>query len=173
VAGIAAGPAGLVTKLAAEEVDNGAMLSPDTAWLVRRGLRTLHLRWERECENALAIAQFLEADPRVAGVFYPGLPSHPHHERAVRLLNGAGGVLAFTVTGGRATGERLMDRVELCLRATSLGGIETTLSHPASTSHRQLSDAELEEAGIDQGMLRLSVGCEDVRDLIADLNQAL
>ena len=173
VAGIAAGPADLVAKLAAEEVDNGAMLSPDTAWLVRRGLRTLHLRWERECENALAIAQFLEADARVAGVFYPGLPSHPHHQRAQRLLNGAGGVLAFTVTGGRAAGERLMNRVELCLRATSLGGIETTLSHPASTSHRQLSDSELEEAGIDHGMLRLSVGCEDVRDLIADLDQAL
>ena len=173
VAGVAAGPADLVARLAADEVDTGAMLSPDSAWLVRRGLRTLPLRWERECSNALAIARFLEADSRVAGVFYPGLPSHPHHERAGRLLNGAGGVLAFTVTGGRAGGERLMDRVALCLRATSLGGIETTLSHPASTSHRQLSDGELEDAGIDQGMLRLSVGCEDVRDLIADLDQAL
>jgi len=173
VAGVAAGPADLVARLAADEVDTGAMLSPDSAWLVRRGLRTLPLRWERECDNALAIARFLEADSRVAGVFYPGLASHPHHERAGRLLNGAGGVLAFTVTGGRAGGERLMDRVALCLRATSLGGIETTLSHPASTSHRQLSDGELEDAGIDQGMLRLSVGCEDVRDLIADIDQAL
>jgi cystathionine beta-lyase/cystathionine gamma-synthase len=173
VAGIAAGSADLVARLAGDEVDNGAMLSPDSAWLVRRGLRTLHLRWERSCENALAIARFLEADDRVAGVSYPGLPSHPHHQRAQRLLNGAGGVLAFTVTGGRAAGERVMDRVELCLRSTSLGGIETLLSHPASTSHRQLSGAELEQAGIDQGMLRLSVGCEDVRDLIADLDHAL
>ena len=82
VAGVAAGPADLVARLAADEVDTGAMLSPDSAWLVRRGLRTLPLRWERECENALAIARFLEADARVAGVFYPGLPSHPHHERA-------------------------------------------------------------------------------------------
>jgi methionine-gamma-lyase len=106
-------------------------------------------------------------------VRYPGLPSHPSHAVAVRILDGFGGLLSFEVEGGRAAGEAVMDRVELCLRATSLGGLETCISHPASTSHRQLSPAQLEESGIAAGDLRLTVGCEDVGDLIADLEQAL
>jgi methionine-gamma-lyase len=109
----------------------------------------------------------------VRGVLYPGLASHPSHSVARRILAGFGGLLTFEVDGGRAGGEAVMDRVALCVRATSLGGVETCVSHPASTSHRQLSPAQLEEAGIAEGDLRLTVGCEEVSDLIADLEQAL
>ncbi len=171
--GVAAGPADLIGELAERSLDLGATLSPDSAWLVRRGIRTLHLRLERASANAAAIAAFLHAHPRVRRVLYPGLPSHPSHEVACRILDGFGGLMSFEVDGGRPGGEAVMDRVALCLRATSLGGVETCISHPASTSHRQLTAAELEQAGIAEGDLRLTVGCEDVDDLIADLEQAL
>ncbi|HEY3765024.1 MAG TPA: aminotransferase class I/II-fold pyridoxal phosphate-dependent enzyme [Gaiellales bacterium] len=173
LAGVAAGPADLIERLAERSLELGATLAPDSAWLVRRGIRTLHLRLERASANAAAIAAFLDAHPRVRRVLYPGLSSHPSHAVACRILDGFGGLLSFEVEGGRPAGEAVMDRVELCLRATSLGGIETCISHPASTSHRQLSPAQLEEAGIAEGDLRLTVGCEDVSDLIADLEQAL
>jgi methionine-gamma-lyase len=173
LAGVAAGPAALIERLAERSLELGATLAPDSAWLVRRGIRTLHLRLERASANAAAVAEFLAAHPRVRRVQYPGLPSHPSHEVARRILHGYGGLLTFEVDGGRPAGEAVMDRVELCLRATSLGGVETCISHPASTSHRQLSAEELREAGIAEGDLRLTVGCEDAADLIADLEQAL
>ena len=173
LAGVAAGPAELIGRLAERSLELGATLAPDSAWLVRRGVRTLHLRVERAAENAMAIATFLEGHPRVRRVMYPGLPSHPSHDVARRILRSFGGLMSFEVEGGRPGGEAVMDRVELCLRATSLGGLETCISHPASTSHRQLSAAELADAGIAEGDLRLTVGCEHVDDLIADLEQAL
>jgi methionine-gamma-lyase len=173
LAGVAAGPHALVEQLVRRSWDTGATLAPDSAWLVRRGLKTLHLRLERATQNAAEIARFLERHPAVAGVRYPGLASHPQHALARRLLDCFGAMLAFEVRGGRAAGERVMDRVQVCLRATSLGGVDTVLSHPASTSHRQLSADELRAAGITEGFLRLSVGCEDVRDLLADVEQAL
>jgi methionine-gamma-lyase len=173
LAGVAAGPRGLIERLAERSLELGATLAPDSAWLVRRGIRTLHLRLERASANAAAIAAFLDGHPRVRRVQYPGLQSHPSHDVARRILHGYGGLLTFEVDGGRAAGEAVMDRVALCLRATSLGGLETCISHPASTSHRQLSGDELREAGIAEGDLRLTVGCEDVADLIADLEQAL
>jgi methionine-gamma-lyase len=173
LAGVAAGPAELIGRLAQRSLDLGATLAPDSAWLVRRGIRTLHLRVERASQNAIAIAEFLERHPRVRRVAYPGLPSHPSHHVASRILDCFGGLMSFEVEGGRPGGEAVMDRVELCMRATSLGGLETCISHPASTSHRQLSAAQLAEAGIAEGDLRLTVGCEHVDDLIADLDQAL
>jgi cystathionine beta-lyase/cystathionine gamma-synthase len=173
LAGIAAGRPELIASLATRQLDTGATLAPDSAWLVRRGLKTLHLRWRRSCESAVAIARFLEDHPAVVEVRYPGLASHPDHQLARSLLDGCGGVLAFEVRGGRAGGERVMDRVAICLRATSLGGVDTVISHPASTSHRQLNAAELRAAGLSEGHLRLSVGCEDIDDLLADLDQAL
>jgi len=173
LAGVAAGPAELIGRLAERSLELGATLAPDSAWLVRRGVRTLHLRVERAAANAMAIATFLEGHPRVRRVMYPGLPSHPSHDVARRILRSFGGLMSFEVEGGRPGGEAVMDRVELCLRATSLGGLETCISHPASTSHRQLSAAELADAGIAAGDLRLTVGCEHVDDLIADLEQAL
>jgi cystathionine beta-lyase/cystathionine gamma-synthase len=173
LAGVAAGPAELIGRLAERSLELGATLAPDSAWLVRRGIRTLHLRVERASENAMAIARFLEGHPRVRRVAYPGLPSHPSHDVASRILDRFGGLMSFEVEGGRPAGEAVMDGVELCMRATSLGGLETCISHPASTSHRQLSAQELAEAGIAEGDLRLTVGCEQVDDLIADLDQAL
>jgi methionine-gamma-lyase len=173
LAGVAAGPAELIARLAERSLELGATLAPDSAWLVRRGIRTLHLRVERASANAAAVAEFLESHPRVRRVQYPGLPSHTSHDVARRILHGYGGLLTFEVAGGRPAGEEVMNRVELCLRATSLGGVETCISHPASTSHRQLSADELREAGIAEGDLRLTVGCEDVADLLADLEQAL
>jgi len=173
LAGVAAGPAALVEDVHTASLELGATLSPDSAWLVRRGIRTLHLRVERACQNAMRVAEFLEAHSRVTRVVYPGLPSHPAHDVARRILDGFGGMLAFEVDGGRPGGEAVMDAVKLCVRATSLGGVETCVSHPASTSHRQLSEDELAEAGIRPGDLRLTVGIEDADDLIEDLDQAL
>jgi cystathionine beta-lyase/cystathionine gamma-synthase len=173
LAGAAAASAPVVERLLARADDAGATIAPDSAWLVRRGIRTLHLRLAWATRSAGRIAEFLESHAAVERVLYPGLASHPSHEVASRLLAGYGALLAFEVRGGRAAGERLMDRVRLCLRATSLGGVETTISHPASTSHRQLAPEALAAAGISAGLLRLSVGCEHPDDLLADLAQAL
>jgi len=173
LAGVLAGSQALIAEAADRALMTGATLAPDAAWLVRRGMRTLHLRWRRCSENASAIAEALAAHPRVTRVHYPGLPAHPSHAVAARILDGYGGLLSFDVEGGRAAADRVVDRVQLCLRASSLGGVETAISHPASTSHRQLSERDLAAAGFDQSTLRLAVGCEDVDDLLADLAAAL
>ena len=173
LAGILAGSRELIGAIAERALDTGATLSPDTAWLVRRGLRTLHLRLERSAANAAAIAAFLDGHAAVQSVRYPGLAGDPHHAVARRTLRGFGGLVAFEVAGGRSAAETVMDRLGLIIRATSLGGVESSISHPASTSHRQLTDAELREAGVSPGMLRLSVGVEHQDDLLADLDGAL
>jgi methionine-gamma-lyase len=172
-AGVVAGSAELVARARAHLIDNGSVLDPFAAFLVRRGLKTLALRMERHSANALAVARFLEAHARVERVFYAGLESYPQHELALRQLDGSGGMLAFEVAGGRVAGERLLDALELCRRATSLGGVDTVVSHPASTSHRQFTPEQLASAGVSEGLLRMSVGCEDADDLVADLGRAL
>jgi cystathionine beta-lyase/cystathionine gamma-synthase len=171
--GVLAGSAELIGEVARRALDTGATMAPDTAWLVRRGLRTLHLRLERHAQNAAAVAAFLAAHPRVATVRYPGLPSDPQHAVASRVLRSYGGMVTFDVDGGQRAAEAAMDGCRLILRATSLGGVESTISHPASTSHRQLSPVELRVVGIGAGSLRLSVGIEHQDDLIADLDSAL
>ncbi|HEX5261691.1 MAG TPA: PLP-dependent transferase [Gaiellales bacterium] len=173
LAGILAGSAELIAEVGRRALDTGATMAPDTAWLVRRGLRTLHLRLERSAQNAAGVAAFLAAHPRIATVRYPGLASDPQHRVAARVLRGYGGMVTFDVDGGRQAAEAAMDACRLILRATSLGGVESTISHPASTSHRQLSPVELRVAGISDGSLRLSVGIEHQDDLIADLDRAL
>jgi methionine-gamma-lyase len=172
-AGVAAGNVETVERMRRYLIDTGANLDPFPAFLLRRGLKTLALRVERSQENALALARFLEAQPEVAQVSYAGLESYPQHELAKRQLEGFGGILAFELAGGRAAGEALMDGLELCWRATSLGGLDTVVSHPASTSHRQFSEEQLAAAGVSAGLLRASVGCEDADDLIGDFRQAL
>jgi methionine-gamma-lyase len=172
-AGVLAGRADLVEAARRHLVEAGALLDPFPAFLLRRGLKTLALRVERASLNALAAARFLEAHPRVERVLYAGLPSYPQHELARELLADSGGMLAFEVAGGREAGERFMDGLELCLRATSLGGVDTVVHHPASTSHRQYGPEQLAAAGITPGLLRLSVGCEDADDIVADLGRAL
>jgi methionine-gamma-lyase len=174
LAGAICGPAEDLARVRAFLIDTGGVAEPDTAWLLRRGMRTLALRMQRQCSNALAIATWLDGRDDVVGVPYPGLASHPQHALAARLLDGGfGGVLAFEVAGGRSGGERVMDGTRLIERSTSLGGIVTGISHPASTSHRQLTEDELRAAGVPAGLLRLAVGCEDADDLIGDLAVAL
>jgi len=171
--GVLAGSAELVAAARAHLIQVGSLLDPFPAFLVRRGLKTLTLRMERHSLNALAAARFLEAHPKVQRVLYAGLESYPQHQLALRQLDDSGGMLAFELAGGREAGERFMDALELCGRATSLGGVDTVLHHPASTSHRQYSPDQLAAAGISPGLLRLSVGCEDADDVVADLDQAL
>jgi len=172
-AGVLAGSRELVAAARGHQIVVGSVLDPFPAFLVRRGLKTLTLRLERASSNALATARFLEMHPKVERVLYAGLESFPQYELALRQLGGPGGMLAFELVGGREAGERFMDALELCGRATSLGGVDTVLHHPASTSHRQYSPEQLAAAGISSGLLRLSVGCEDADDIVADLEQAL
>jgi methionine-gamma-lyase len=173
MAGVVAGSRELVAAARLHQIEVGSVLDPFPAFLVRRGLKTLTLRMERASENALEVARLLEGHANVVKVYYAGLESYPQHELALRQLDASGGMLAFELAGGREAGERFMDALELCGRATSLGGVDTVLHHPASTSHRQYSPEQLEAAGISPGLLRLSVGCEDVDDIAADLDQAL
>ncbi|MEO6295236.1 MAG: aminotransferase class I/II-fold pyridoxal phosphate-dependent enzyme [Candidatus Limnocylindria bacterium] len=152
-------------------INAGGNASPFEAFLALRGLKTLALRMERHSSNALAVARALEGAPGVAAVLYPGLPSHPQHELAARVLCGgmAGGMLAIELEGGRPAGERFLGRVRVAVHATSLGSVETLVSHPASSSHRQLADDDLAAAGLSPGMVRVSIGLEDVEDLVTDL----
>jgi methionine-gamma-lyase len=171
-AGVLAGSAEAVARARDHLIDVGSVLDPFPAFLLRRGLKTLALRIERASSNALALAGFLENHGKVERVHYIGLPSYEHYELALRQLDHSGGMLAFDV-GGREDAERLMDALELCARATSLGGADTLVSHPASTSHRQFSAKQLGAAGVSEGLLRVSVGCEDGDDIVADFEQAL
>jgi O-acetylhomoserine (thiol)-lyase len=154
--------------------DLGACLSPFNAFLFLQGLETLPLRIARHAENALAVARWLDTDPRIEWVSYPGLASHPEHGNAVRYLHGGfGGVLTFGVKGGRDTAVALIDGVKLFSLLANVGDAKSLIIHPASTTHEQLSLEQQVAAGVTPGLVRLSVGLEHVDDLIADLDQAL
>ncbi|MGW0803181.1 trans-sulfuration enzyme family protein [Nonomuraea sp. NPDC002799] len=154
-------------------IELGASAEPFASWLTLRGLQTLALRMERHCSNAEFLATRLAGHPAVAAVHWPGLATHPSYELGRKLLSGCGGVFSFDLTGGRAAGERFMSSVRLALLAPSLGGVETLVLHPATTSHRSLSAEELARSGIGEGTVRLSVGIEHPEDLWADVLQAL
>jgi cystathionine beta-lyase/cystathionine gamma-synthase len=158
-----------------QAVDLGASPDPFAAWLALRGLQTLALRVERQCANARYLAERLSGHPAVSRVAYPGLPSHPGHAIAQRLLSGGAGgaVLAFDLAGGRAAGRTFVEAVRLCALTGSLGSVHTLVLHPASTTHRQLDSAALAAAGIGEGTIRLAVGIEHRDDLWDDLDQAL
>ncbi|RZS37741.1 methionine-gamma-lyase [Herbihabitans rhizosphaerae] len=157
-----------------EAAELGVTPDPFAAWLAIRGLATLSLRMRQHCANAEVIANRLATHPSVASVFWPGLPGNPSHEIAKRVLTGGfGATFAFELNGGRAAGEKFATALRLAKFAPSLGGTETLVLHPASTSHRQLSGVELENAGVSPGMIRISVGIEHADDLVADLEQAL
>ena len=154
--------------------DFGPTLSPYAAQLIGIGLETLSLRVERHCANALAVAQFLRDHPKVKWVRYPGLADDPSHDLASRLLrHGFGGVLVFGVTGGREAGLKVVDNVRLFTHLANVGDAKSLIIHPTSTTHSQLSAEQLEAAHLSEDLVRLSVGIEDVGDLIADLDQAL
>jgi methionine-gamma-lyase len=151
----------------------GGVLSPFNSYLILRGTETLPLRVREHNANAFAVASFLEGHRHVNRVSYPGLPSHPQHALAKKQMTGYGGMISFEVKGGLQGGARLMDRVKLCALATSLGDVRTLISHPASTTHSVISRESRELQGVTDGLVRLSVGLEDVQDIIADLDQGL
>ncbi|NOY38419.1 MAG: PLP-dependent transferase [Chlorobi bacterium] len=151
----------------------GFNMDPHQAFLVHRGLKTLALRIDKAEENAFTIAQWLEQHPKVAWVKYPGLLSHPQHDLAKKQMRGFGTMISFELKGGLAAGEKLMDNVHLALLAVSLGGVESLIQHPASMTHSSLPREEREDAGITDGLVRFSVGIENVEDLLEDLEQAL
>ena len=151
----------------------GTSLSPFNAFLVQQGIETLSLRLERHTRNALALATWLEQQPEVSSVDYPGLPSSPFHDLALRYFpRGQGSVFAFTLAGGEPAAEVLYDAVEVFTRMTHIGDVRSLILHPPTTTHSKLSQRERDEAGIHPGLIRLSVGIEDVEDLIADLDRA-
>jgi cystathionine beta-lyase/cystathionine gamma-synthase len=151
----------------------GATPSPFDCWLTTRGLKTLGCRMEKHCQNAQAVAEFLAGHPKVERVHYPGLPTHPDHATAQKQMRGFGGMLAVEVKGGRAEARRVLESVKVFTLAASLGGVESLIGYPPQMSHAALSEEERLAKGIPPNMLRVSVGIEDVRDLIEDLDQAL
>ncbi|UCC24323.1 MAG: aminotransferase class I/II-fold pyridoxal phosphate-dependent enzyme [Gemmatimonadales bacterium] len=173
VAGTVCGPAEVVEEIAHTMRLYGPSVDPNTVWLLDRGLRTLEVRVARHNENAMAVAAFLADHDAVSEVFYPGLPSHPDHRRAKRIMSGFGGMVSFVVDGGGRAANRFMKRLELVSVAPSLGGVETLVSQPRYTSHAALPTQEREALGIPDGFLRLSVGIEAVDDILRDLEQAL
>jgi len=150
----------------------GAILGPFDCWLVLRGVKTLAIRMERHNQNGMAIAQFLDRHRKVKQVFYPGLPSHPQHDLARKQMSGFGGMLAFE-TGSLDKAKVVLKSFRLCSLAESLGGVETLISHPATMTHTSVPPEERQRIGITDGLVRISVGIENVEDLIADLDQAL
>lgn len=153
--------------------DFGGIISPFNAWLILRGIRTLHLRMPAHCANAQKIAEFLARHPRVERVNYPGLLKHPGHEVAKKQMKAFGAMISFEVKGGYDGGKRVMDRVRIFARAASLGDTRSLIVHSASTSHRAVPREQRLAIGITDGLVRLSVGVEGIEDLIADLEQAL
>jgi methionine-gamma-lyase len=154
-------------------VNLGGTIDPHQAWLVLRGLRTLSLRVQKAQENAQIIAEFLENHPKVEWVRYPGLPSHPHHELAKKQMRGFGSMISFEVQGGVNGGRTIMNNVELATLAVSLGGYETLIQHPASMTHSAMNQQDKINAGITDGLVRISIGCEDVQDIQNDLDNCL
>ena len=180
MAGALCGSQALITEKFAPVVRTaGMVLSPFNAWVVLKGLETLGIRVKAQCEAALAMARWLEAHPAVARVYYPGLPSHPQHDLAMRQQNGlGGGVLAFVLAGdtpeqARARAFHVIDSCRMLSIATNLGDTKTIISHPATTSHGRLTEEHRQAAGITQGVIRLAVGLEYVPDIQADLSRGL
>jgi cystathionine beta-lyase/cystathionine gamma-synthase len=173
VGGAIIGRGDLVEKVLHKLNHLGGTMDPHACFLLHRGLKTLALRMRCHNESALALARFLDAHPAVAGVGYPGLPSHPAHDRAKAIFNGFGGMMSFELRGGVEAAERFMKKVTLPIIAPSLGGVETLMTRPATTSHLGMDPEERRKAGISDGLIRLSVGIEAVEDLRADFAQAL
>jgi methionine-gamma-lyase len=155
------------------EKDVGASPSPFDAWLTNLGLKTLPLRMKRHCDNALAVARFLETHPKVARTYYPGLESFPQHRLAQRQMSGFGGMVSFELAGGLEAGRRLMDSIRMWTLAVSLGSVDSLIQHPASMTHACVPREKREKVGLTDGLVRLSVGVEDVEDLLRTLDEAL
>lgn len=163
----------LYARLRSVHLNVGPTMDPHQAWLVFRGIKTLGLRLEKAQANALVVARFLEAHPKVSWVRYPWLPSHPQFDLARRQMSGGGAIVSFGVKGGLDAGRTLMNSVKLATLAVSLGGLETLIEHPASMTHASIPRADREKAEISDDLVRIAVGCEDAADLCEDLEQAL
>ena len=151
----------------------GGNMDPHQAYMVIRGLKTLGIRIDRAQESAMKVAEFLESHPKIASVAYPGLKSHPQYALAQKQMRGTGTMISFELKGGLEAGRKLMNNVKMCILAVSLGGVETLIQHPASMTHSKVSATAKAAAGITDGLVRFSVGIENVEDIIADLRQAL
>jgi cystathionine beta-lyase/cystathionine gamma-synthase len=159
-------------KLAFLQKAAGAILSPFECWLILRGVKTLTVRMEKHDESGRVVAEFLAKHKKVKKVFYPGLPDHPQHELAKRQMSGFGSMITFE-TGSLSNANKMLRKVRVCSLGESLGGVETLISHPATMTHAALGEKGRKEIGITDGLVRISVGIEDVEDLVDDLAQAL
>jgi cystathionine beta-lyase/cystathionine gamma-synthase len=174
VAGILVGDSSLIARARETAIRMGPSLGPFDAWLTLRGIKTFALRIERACSNALAVAKYLKEHSAVQNVYYPGLETHPQHEIIRRTMRGiGGGMVSFELKNGRDNVEKFLKNLSLIRFAPTLGGVTTTISHPATTSHRALTPAQRAEAGVSDSLLRLSIGIEEPEDLMAELQQAL
>jgi len=173
LAGVAVGSKHWMERVRHMVIYLGGSMDPEAAYLLIRGIRTLGVRVERQCENAMAVAKFLEKHPKVARVHYPGLASHPDHKLAKKQMRGFGTMLAFDLKAGLPAARRFCDRVRLFLLAASLGGVESLVILPIYSSHYNMSAEELQRANVSPGTVRVSLGIEEAEDLIADLKQAL
>lgn len=175
IGGVIVGAKDLIHKIKREVLfDYGGVISPFNAWLVLRGTKTLAVRMRKHSMNAMRIAEFLSSHPKVSQVLYPGLPSHPGHEIAKKQMeNGFSGMVSFIVKGGKEAGKRVLNSVKFWTLAVSLGDTDSLIEHPASMTHSTYTPEELKAAGLDEGLIRLSVGIEDADDLIEDLDEAL
>ncbi|HAO26699.1 MAG TPA: O-succinylhomoserine sulfhydrylase [Chryseobacterium indologenes] len=171
--GIAVGREDLIREIYLFARNTGPALSPFNAWVLLKSLETLAIRVEKHCENALKVAEFLENHPNVELVKYPFLKSHPSYEIAKRQMKLGGNIVAFEIKGGIEGGRSFLDKIQMCSLSANLGDTRTIVTHPASTTHSKLSDEERNEVGITAGLVRCSVGLENVDDIIADLKQAL
>jgi cystathionine beta-lyase/cystathionine gamma-synthase len=173
IAGVSVGSKFWMERVRQMVIYLGGSMDPEVAFLLNRGIKTMGLRVSRQCENAMAVAKFLEKHPKVVRVHYPGLRSHPDHALAKKQMRGFGTMLSFDVKGGLPAARRFCDRVKLFLLAASLGGVESLVILPAYSSHYRMSQEELRRAGVEPGTVRVSIGIEDAADLIADFKQAL
>lgn len=171
--GIAVGKEDLIREIYLFARNTGPALSPFNAWVLSKSLETLAIRVEKHCENALKVAEFLESHPNVELVKYPFLKSHPNYEVAKKQMKLGGNIVAFEIKGGIEGGRNFLDKIQMCSLSANLGDTRTIVTHPASTTHSKLSDEERNEVGITAGLVRCSVGLENVEDVIADLKQAL
>lgn len=171
----AMGPAAFIGRCRVVPLRNtGSALSPHSAFLIMQGLETLGLRMERHCENALAVANYLQSHPKVAWVNYAGLENSPYHETCQKITSGkASGILSFGLHGGREAGAKFIDALQMILRLVNIGDAKSLACHPATTTHRQLNAEELASAGVSEDLVRLSIGIEHIDDIIADIEQAI
>ena len=175
IAGVVVGKADYIAEVRLFGIKDmtGSVLGPFESFLILRGLKTMEIRMERHCASAQKVAEFLKDHPAVESISFPGLPEHPGYEVAKKQMLLPGAMISFEVKGGRANGAKLLDSLEMCSLAVSLGDAETLIEHPASMTHSPYSAEELKEVGISEGLVRLSVGLENVEDIIADLKQGL